>query len=119
MTKFNNAEVKQVLVFNSTKKLIAVFYSALATAKALGTHTQSVHYACTGKCIAIDKLYMRHLFNEIEITFEDLGKLRLEEYDELCGIKRKVYPNRKMRRKGMKYNKNKSKTNQNESTDSK
>jgi hypothetical protein len=62
---------------------------------------------------------MRHLSNEIEITFEDFGRLRLEEYDELCGIKRKLYPNSKMRRKGMKYNKKKSKTNQNESTDSK
>jgi hypothetical protein len=105
MSKFNKTYAKQILVFNSYKKLIGVFHSTLAAAKACSIHTQSIHYACTGKCIAVGKLYFRHLSDEIEITFEDLGKLKLGEYDELCGVERKVYPNSKMERKGMKYNK--------------
>ncbi|NDV63961.1 hypothetical protein [Bacteroides sp. 224] len=103
MSKFDNTDAKQVLVFNPQKRLVAIFHSALAAAKTLGVHTQSVHYACTGRCIAVGKLYLRHLSEDIEITFDDLGELRLEDYDELCGVKRKVYPNSKMERKGMKY----------------
>lgn len=105
MSKFDKADAKQILVFNSCKRLVSVFHSTLAAAKALGVHTQSIHYACTGRCIAVGKLYFRHLSDEIEITFEDLGKLKLGEYDELCGVERKVYPNSKMERKGMKYSK--------------
>lgn len=103
MNNFSDINAKRVLVFNSCKRLVAIFQSSLAAAKALGAHTQSVHYACTGRCIALGKLYLRHLSDEIEITFEDLGKLRLEEYDSLCGVERKVYPTNKMERKGMKY----------------
>lgn len=103
MNNFSNTDAKRVLAFNSCKRLIGVFQSALAAAKALDVHTQSVHYACTGRCIAVGKLYLRHLPDQIEITFEDLGQLRLEEYDKLCGVERKVYPTNKMERKGMKY----------------
>lgn len=105
MSNFNDVNAKRVLVFNSCKRLIGIFHSSLATAKALETHTQSVHYACTGKCIALGKLYLRHLSDDVEVTFEDLGQLRLEEYDSLCGVERKVYPTNKMERKGMKYKK--------------
>ena len=108
-----NANPKKVLAFNSCKRLIGIFQSSLAAAKALGTHTQSVHYACTGKCIALGKLYLRHLADNIEVTFDDLGQLRLQEYDALCGVDRKVYPTNKMQRKGMKYNKKQPKTKQN------
>lgn len=47
--------------------------------------------------------YFRHLPDDIEVTLEDLGKLKIDEYDKLCGVKRKLYPNRSMSRKGMKY----------------
>jgi hypothetical protein len=46
---------------------------------------------------------------------EDLGNLKLEEYDKLCGVERKVYPDSKMERKGMKYNNKQIKTNKYES----
>jgi hypothetical protein len=105
MSKFDKTDAKQVLVFNSCKRFISIFYSALAAAKAFELHTQSIHYACTGRCIAAGKFYFRHLSDEIEITLEDLGNLKLDEYDQLCGVERKVYPNSKMERKGMKYNK--------------
>lgn len=105
MGKFDNTDAKQVLVFNPQKRFVGVFHSALAAAKTLGVHTQSIHYACTGRCIAVGKVYLRHLSDDIEITLSDLGELKLEDYDDLCGVERKVYPNSKMERKGMKYNK--------------
>ena len=107
MSKLDKTDAKQVLVFNSCKRLVGIFHSALAAAKTLNVHTQSVHYACTGRCIAVNKVYLRHLSNEVEVTFDDFGSLKLEEYDELCGVERKVYPTNKMERKGMKYNKRK------------
>ncbi len=50
-------------------------------------------------------MYFRHLYEDkIEIdTLEDLGTLRLEDYDKLMGLKRKYYPNKEMSRTGMKY----------------
>lgn len=105
MNDLSNLNAKRVLVFNSCKRLTGIFQSSRAAAIALGAHTQSVHYACTGRCIALGKLYLRHLSDDIEITLEDLGQLRLEEYDSLCGVERKVYPTNKMERKGMKYKK--------------
>lgn len=36
----------------------------------------------------------------------DIGSLKLEEYDKLCGIERQTYPTMAMNRKKWKYNKN-------------
>lgn len=107
MSKFTKTEAKRVLLFNSCKRLVAIFQSALAAAKVLDVHTQSVHYACTGICISAKRYYLRHLSDDIEVTIDDLGKLRLEEYDKLCGVERVYYPTNKMQRKGMKYTKRK------------
>lgn len=109
MESFKDSEAKRILLFNSSKRFVGIFQSSMQAAKALGTHTQSVHNACTGRCIAVGKSYLRHLSDDIEISFDDLGTLKLEEYDELCGVNRKVYPTNKMTRKGMKYNTTKKK----------
>jgi hypothetical protein len=114
MNKFDSGEAKRILVFNPYKKLIAIYHSTLEAAKSLEIHTQSVHYACTGRCIAVKRRYFRHLSNDVEITLEDLGTLRLEEYDDLCGVERKLYPNSKMERKGFKYSKKQTNKEKNE-----
>ena len=98
---------KRVLVFNSSKRLIAIVNSALAAGKISGVSPQSVYYACVGRNIAAGKHYYRHLPDDIEITMGDLGNLKLGEYDELCGITREVYPTNRMTRVGKKYNKTK------------
>ncbi len=85
---------------------MAIFHSTLATAKAFNTHSQSIHYACTGRCISCQGMYFRHLQDDIEVTFDDLGALRLEEYDQLCGVERKIYETKNMSRTGMKYKTN-------------
>lgn len=94
---------KRVLCFNSMKKLIGVFQSVNAAAKAFGINVQPIHYACTGQCISTQGYYFRHLSDDVEVSLDDLGTLRVDEYDELCGIKRKIYKNKSMSRAGMKY----------------
>lgn len=95
----------RILVFNPLKRLIAIFQSTNAAAKAFSTRLQSIHYACVGTCISCQGYYFRHLPDNIEVSLEDLGTLKLEEYDELCGVERKVYRTKKMDRTGMKYKK--------------
>lgn len=94
-----------ILFFNPLKRLIAMFNSLSGTASAFGITPQSVHYVCSGKCITCNGLYFRQLKDGVTITFEDLGKLKLQDYDKLCGIERKYYKTGKITRKGMKYNK--------------
>jgi len=96
---------QRILVFNPLKKLIGVFHSTLAASKAFNVRAQAIHYACTGRCISCNNLYFRHLSDDIEISMEDFGTLRVEEYDKAVGIERKVYRNKNMTRSGMKYQK--------------
>lgn len=102
---------KRVLVFNPLKRLIAIFQSCTAVGAALHTSAVNVHNACTGKSISCCNLYVRYLYeSEIEIDMtEDLGTLRLEDYDKLMGLERKYYRTKEMSRIGMKYKPRKSK----------
>ncbi len=103
----SNENPTRILVFNPLKRLVAIFQSSFSAARAFGIRPQSIHYASTGVCISCNNLYFRHLKDDIEVTIEDLGTLRLEEYDKLCGVERKYYKTQRMDRTGMKYNKNK------------
>lgn len=105
----NNKTRNTVLVFNPLKRLIGSFHSLTATATAFKTSSSSIHQACVGPCISSCGLYFRFLAKDIEIEEDDFGKLKLEDYDQLCGVQREYYPTATMSRKGMKYNKNKSK----------
>lgn len=103
MSKFS--EPKRVLVFNQMKRLVAICQSVNATAEMFKTSVQSIFYVCSGKSISCNGYYFRKLDDEIEVTFDDLGVLTIQEYDSLCGVERKIYPTSKMTRKGMKYKK--------------
>lgn len=50
--------------------------------------------------------YFRYIGSDVEIELSDIGSLKLEEYDKLCGIERQTYPTMAMNRKKWKYNKN-------------
>lgn len=94
--------VPPVLAFNPLKRLVAVYASKSAAAKILGTTTVNIMYACDGTSISCRQLYLRELSPEIEVTFEDFHTLRLEEYDEMCGIKRRYYTTKDMSPNGKK-----------------
>ena len=51
------------------------------------------------------KMYGIMKFDVSQYDIKDLGNLSVEEYDDLCGVKRRVWGNKEMSRKGMKYNK--------------
>lgn len=102
---------RRVLVFNSSKRLVALFQSCTAAARAFDTATVNIYAACSGDSISSCGMYFRFYYDdqvELEI-FEDLGALRLVDYDRAMGLKRKYYPNRQMSRRGMKYKKTKEK----------
>lgn len=96
-----------VLVFNPLKRLIGFFHSITAVATAFKTTNSSIYQACAGNCISCCGLYLRFLADDIEIENADYGTLKLEDYDDMCGVKRTYYPTASMSRKGMKYNKTK------------
>lgn len=94
-----------ILVFNHLKRLIAVFRSETAVAKAFGVSSVSIYLAVTGKCISCNNLYFRKLYEVANFTIDTLGSLNLKDYDIMCGLERKYYDNGKMSRKVMKYKK--------------
>lgn len=100
-----NTTPSRTLVFNPRRKLIAIIQSNTAAANIFKANTQSIHYACNGRCMSCKGFYFRVLDSSIEVTLDDLGVLTLEEYDELCGVDRKIFKNTSMTRKGMKYRK--------------
>lgn len=108
----NNKTSNPVLVFNPLKRLIGSFHSLTGAATAFKTSNSSIYQACVGPSISSCGLYFRFLAKDIEIEDSDFGKLKLEDYDQLCGVKRDYYPTASMTRKGMKYNKT-SKRNEN------
>lgn len=103
---------KRILVFNPLKRLIAIFQSSTAAARAFGIKPNTISCACSGELIACHNLYFRHLQDDIEVTFDDFGTLRVEEYDKLCGVERRYYKTKRMDRTGMKYNKKKKEENE-------
>lgn len=92
----------RILVFTSLKRLIAIFHSINAAAKAMNVTPQSIHYVCTGAGISAKGYYFRTLQDNIEVTPDDFGTLRLEEYDALCGVERKMYRTKQMNRTNIK-----------------
>lgn len=105
MTQTKTKETRRILAFSPLKKLIVLFASQLQAAKVLGVRTPTIKAACDGKAISTCHLYLRWWDPEIEIDFnKELGVLTLKEYDELCGVERRVYNTRRMDRTGMKYN---------------
>ena len=110
-TNLLNESRRRVLVFNPLKRLVAIFQSCTAAATAFGTSTVNIHDACTGKNISSCNLYFRHLYEDkIESDMlNDLGSLRLEDYDKLMKLQRKYYPTKEMSRVGMKYKTKKNK----------
>ena len=85
-----------VLVFNKSRILVAIFRSLRCAAELVHGNLQSISNCCTGKYIKSGGLYYRHLHPNVLIDLDDLDNLKLEEYDRLCGVKRKYISKRDM-----------------------
>lgn len=98
-------EARRILVFNPLKKFIAVFSSQLQAARVLGVKTPTIKAACDGTAISTCGLYLRWWNPDIEIEVDkEMGVLLLSEYDQLCGVQRRVYKNKRMNREHWTYN---------------
>jgi len=114
MTQKTWREAKPILVFNR-KKVLALIAKSLNEASKYSHELSAGNMSkvCRGELISLGTYYFRYIDPEIEIDLSDIGVLTLEEYDELCGVKRPVYANTKMSRKKWKYRKHKTIQNEN------
>lgn len=105
MVRGQTKETRKILVFNPLKKFIGVFSSQLQAARVLGVKTPTVKAACDGDAISTCNLYLRWWNPDIEIEVDkEMGMLTLSEYDQLCGVYRRTYNNKRMNREKWTYN---------------
>lgn len=105
---------KQILIFNNRKILVLIASSVTEAAKFSGLHRGNISLACRGKSnrISDGNYYFRYIDDNVEVDLNDIGTLKLSEYDALCEVDRPVYRTMQMNRKNWKYN-TKSKNNEN------
>ena len=99
MRRSNFKEPKNVLVFNGARILIAIVRSLHSAAEFSTCNLQAISFSCTGKYISTGGFYFRHFHPEIEIEIQGLDNLKLEEFDIMCGQKRRYHSVRDMAKK--------------------
>ena len=104
---------RRILIFDAAKKLVSIAQSQIKLAKMLGVKTPTVKAACDGSAISTCGYYLRWWAPEIEIdVINELGVLTLKDYDDLLGVNRRVYRDRRMTRKSLRLKYNLKKRNQ-------
>ena len=101
----------KVLIFNGARVLVAIVRSLHCAAELTHENKSAIHNCCTGKSVRSGAYYYRQLHPDILLEMDDLDKLTLKEYDDLCDVKRKYISTRKMAHIRQRvYAKNKHKT---------
>ena len=85
----------KVLIFNGARVLVAIVRSLHCAAELTHENKSAIHNCCTGKSIRSGAYYYRQLHPDILLEMDDLDKLTLKEYDDLCSIKRKYISTRR------------------------
>jgi len=88
----------QVLAFDCQYKLCAIFRSISEASTISGSIRQSIIKAVYGEIISVKGRYWRAVPKDIEIEPDDLGQLSLFDFDEMCGVDRKIYGSRDMKK---------------------
>ena len=112
MQKKKWGAAKPVLIFNRRKILALIAYSVTESAKISGLKPGNISNVCNGHLMSNGMYYFRYIHENVEIDLSDIGTLKLEEYDKLCGVERPVYATTKMNRKNWKYKKKQENGNQ-------
>ena len=70
------------------------------TAKMLEVGTAAIHFACKGAVVACQGFYFREIINA-SVGIDDLGKLRLDDFDEVNtpGVKYVTLKKKDMRKR--------------------
>lgn len=79
-------------------RLCAIFRSISEASTISGVIRQSIIKAVYGEIISAKNRYWRAVPKDIEIEPDDLGQLSLFDFDEMCGVDRKIYSTREMRK---------------------
>ena len=87
-----------MLIFNGARVLVAIVRSLHCASELTHENKSAIHNCCTGKSVRSGVYYYRQLHPDILLEMDDLDNLTLQEYDDLCGIKRKYISTRKMAR---------------------
>lgn len=82
---------KRVLVFNGNRTLIAIVRSVRAAAEFSKGNMQAIANACSGQSISSNGFYFRHFDPNVLVEMEDIDTLKLNEYDDLCGVEREYH----------------------------
>jgi len=90
---------KKIAAFDGNLKLVAIFNSISTAAEILNVTPQVLRRACKGEVVAVRKLYVRSIPDEIIIDFDDIGVLRLIDFDEVLGNDYPIYLTSKMKPK--------------------
>ncbi|MDR2890569.1 MAG: hypothetical protein LBV18_03060 [Alistipes sp.] len=112
MTRRSNfQEPKIVLVFNNNRVLVAMHKSLNFASLAMRIPAQSISLCCLGDHISCYGYYFRHYeHDQVRIEpLEDLGTLRIEEYDGMCNVVRRYHEPREMSRRGVSAEKRRTK----------
>ena len=88
----------QVVAFDNQYRLCAIFRSISEASTISGAIRQSIIKAVYGDIISVKGKYWRAVPKDIEIEPDDLGVLSLFDFDEMCGVDRKIYSTRDMRK---------------------
>ena len=86
----------QILIFNAAGELVAIVRSLHCAAELTHENKSAIHNCCTGKSVRSGAYYYRQLHPDILLEMDDLDKLTLKEYDDLCDVKRKYISIRKI-----------------------
>ena len=95
----NSFAAKKIAVFDRNLKLAAIFSSLSMAAEILGVTPQVLRKACKGDVVAVKKLYIRDVPDEIIIDFDDIGVLRLTDFDGVFGKDYPIYLTAEMKPK--------------------
>lgn len=88
----------KVVAFDGQYRLCAVFRSINEASSLTGALRQSLIKAAYGEIISVNKRYWRAVPKDVEIEYDDLGSLSLFDFDDMCGVDRKIYATRDMRK---------------------
>lgn len=95
---------KQVMVFNGAGKYVGTFCSLheLSDFSFDAVSAQSISFVCTGKYISAGSHYFRFENENVELEKSDFNRLRITEYDKLCGERRRYHSPKFMALRGRK-----------------
>lgn len=94
---------KRILIFNDVRRFVGVMHS-IASIERFGFRAAGLSAACKGKLVSYKGFYFRELPENVTLDLlNDLGNLKLEEFDQAIGIKRKYHKATIIRKQNSKY----------------